>query len=189
MLSSIISSLHIGTHTKNILVKRASLHSQQGLINNPNGSNSCVAIPTKTNEQVCQGDYGINSNWDGTKNAQGGLICACQAGYEWNESRTSCIVVPVITPVKTSEQIPSIGTGGNGSAQPSTSTASSAPSQKQEVKVSHEAIVAKHQVATVTEINSTIEKKTTDGKATTTLPYHKGVIQKFWEWSASWFHF
>lgn len=69
---------------------------------------------------------------------------------------------------------------------------SNTPSQKQEVKVIPEETVAKHQAATVTESNSTIENKSINGKdtkATTTLPYQKGVIQKFWEWSTGWFHF
>jgi hypothetical protein len=46
----------------------------------------------KTEGQRCQSDYGVNSMWSGTYNAQGGLFCSCKTGYEWNSQRTSCEV-------------------------------------------------------------------------------------------------
>ena len=49
-------------------------------------------VKTKSNDQICQDSYGINSNWGGTKNNNGGLICGCKSGYLWNEQKTSCIM-------------------------------------------------------------------------------------------------
>lgn len=46
----------------------------------------------KTDGQRCQDDYGVNSIWSGTYNAQGGPLCSCKTGYEWNNQRTSCEV-------------------------------------------------------------------------------------------------
>jgi hypothetical protein len=58
---------------------------------------SCVivpVVPAKSNDQICQDSYGINSNWDGTKNDKGGLVCDCKTGYQWNEGQTQCVVIP-----------------------------------------------------------------------------------------------
>jgi len=55
----------------------------------------CVVLPIapeKTNNEICQDYFGINSNWDGTKNNDGGLVCDCQTGYEWNQGQTGCVV-------------------------------------------------------------------------------------------------
>ena len=62
---------------------------------------ACVVAPVKTNDQICQDSYGLNSNWDGTKTSDGRLNCGCQVGYEWNTTRTACIYVPP----KTNNQI------------------------------------------------------------------------------------
>ena len=51
----------------------------------------CVAMLIKSNDQICQNNYGLDSNWNGTKNDTGGLICDCKTGYEWNQERTACI--------------------------------------------------------------------------------------------------
>ena len=56
--------------------------------------NGCVLTPTKTNDQVCQADFGINVSWDGTKTSDGNLNCNCKSGYQWNDGRTACIVQP-----------------------------------------------------------------------------------------------
>lgn len=56
-------------------------------------------IPVKTNDQICQDSYGLNSSWGGTKNDGGGLVCDCRAGYQWNEGQTQCIVIPKIETV------------------------------------------------------------------------------------------
>jgi hypothetical protein len=55
-------------------------------------------IPAKTNEQVCQDDFGVNSSWDGTKTTDGRLNCACKIGYSLNDQRTSCVFVPAPSP-------------------------------------------------------------------------------------------
>lgn len=68
---------------------------------------ACVLVsnvPVKTNDQICQDNYGIKSNWDGTKNNAGGLSCGCQNGYQFNQGQTQCISIPkaetkTITPV------------------------------------------------------------------------------------------
>ena len=50
--------------------------------------------PTKSNAQFCIDNYGVNSVWTNTLNAQGGPICDCQTGYIWNDNRTSCQAPP-----------------------------------------------------------------------------------------------
>lgn len=55
---------------------------------------SCTPIPTKTNDQACSETYGANSNWDGTKNANGMLNCGCVSGYSWNGTKTTCVSTP-----------------------------------------------------------------------------------------------
>lgn len=74
-----------------------SLCSAAGLVVSKN--NKCV---TKT--ESCQEYYGINSVWNGTTNAQGGLVCGCSVGYEWSQDGGSCVATPV-APVKTNNQI------------------------------------------------------------------------------------
>jgi len=61
--------------------------------------------PQLTNNQLCQKNYGTYSMWVGTLNAQGGAICGCQTGYQWNDNSNpkSCVVAPII-PVKTDDQ-------------------------------------------------------------------------------------
>ena len=54
-------------------------------------------VPIKTNDQSCQDSYGSNSNWSGTKSSTGGLNCGCKSGYQWNQERTQCIIVPAKT--------------------------------------------------------------------------------------------
>ena len=50
--------------------------------------------PVKTNDQICQDSYGVNSDWDGTKNDAGELVCDCKTGYQWNQGQTVCTTVP-----------------------------------------------------------------------------------------------
>jgi len=57
------------------------------------GGNLCVAIPTKTNNQICSDSYGLNSIWSGTLNNKGALICGCSEGSVWNKSWTSCVAI------------------------------------------------------------------------------------------------
>ena len=40
-----------------------------------------VSTPLKTDNQKCQDKYGINSNWTGQVNSQGGPTCGCRSGY------------------------------------------------------------------------------------------------------------
>jgi peptidoglycan hydrolase-like protein with peptidoglycan-binding domain len=49
---------------------------------------------TKSNNQICQNQYGANSVYSGANNSQGGLICGCESGYQWNSENTSCVAVP-----------------------------------------------------------------------------------------------
>lgn len=72
----------------------------------PNATkDGCSLAPIKSNTQVCQGSFGINVDWDGTKAANGDLNCNCKAGYIWNAGRSACILPPAIptpTPPKIS---------------------------------------------------------------------------------------
>lgn len=57
---------------------------------------SCIikqVVVVKTNDQICQDKYGSNSNWSGTKNSAGGLVCGCSTGYQWNQPQTDCLPV------------------------------------------------------------------------------------------------
>ncbi len=58
-----------------------------------------AVAPTKTNDQICQDEYGKNSIWGGDKNNEGGLICDCKVGYQFNSNSTVCVLTPKITPV------------------------------------------------------------------------------------------
>lgn len=58
-------------------------------------NNGCVIIPIKTNNQICQDGFGLNSDWDGTKTNDGQLNCVCQNGYIWNLNRTACNKIEV----------------------------------------------------------------------------------------------
>jgi hypothetical protein len=74
----------------------------------PNPDNECTLMPktppapTKTNNEICQDTY-ANSHWDGTKNNDGGLICDCKAGYEWNQAQTQCVSAPKTKSKETDE--------------------------------------------------------------------------------------
>jgi hypothetical protein len=46
---------------------------------------------TESDGQVCQDQYGTNSVWSGTTNAQGGPVCNCASGYTWNANNTGCV--------------------------------------------------------------------------------------------------
>ncbi|MBU4360739.1 hypothetical protein KKA66_02725 [Patescibacteria group bacterium] len=48
-------------------------------------------VPVKTNDEICSDAYGLNSNWNGTKNDNDQIICDCKISYKWNEQRTNCI--------------------------------------------------------------------------------------------------
>jgi len=55
-----------------------------------------VADRTKTPNQICKNDYGVNSYSTGEKNADGGPICDCNTGYQWNASQTACVAAPKV---------------------------------------------------------------------------------------------
>lgn len=52
-----------------------------------------MPVPVKTNGQICQDSFGINSIWDGTKNNDGTVNCQCKIGYAWNSGKTACEIV------------------------------------------------------------------------------------------------
>jgi len=51
---------------------------------------------TLSNDQICQNQYGANSDYTGN-NSQGGLICGCGSGYTWNVGDTACVALPAET--------------------------------------------------------------------------------------------
>lgn len=61
-----------------------------------------IESPTKTSDQICKDNYSINSYYTEKKDSKGGPICDCSNGYQWNTSRTTCVVAPK---VKTSLEI------------------------------------------------------------------------------------
>ena len=69
---------------------------------------SCVVAPVvslKTNDQICNEDYGVNSVWSNTLNDTGGPICDCKIGYEWDSEGTACMAT---TKTETKAPIPVI---------------------------------------------------------------------------------
>jgi hypothetical protein len=64
---------------------------------------ACVAQPMKTNNEVCQDSFGINSNWIGTVNSTGEPMCGCGSGYQWSTNKTSCVIIPTSILSTTSE--------------------------------------------------------------------------------------
>lgn len=52
---------------------------------------------TKSNDQLCQDSYGLNSFWSGNTSSDGNIICNCKNGYSWNEQKTSCVITPTKT--------------------------------------------------------------------------------------------
>lgn len=65
-----------------------------------------VATP-KTNDQICQDNFGLNVYWNGTKGNYRNLDCKCKSGYEWNGQKTGCVSEPqgVVEPQKSLDQI------------------------------------------------------------------------------------
>lgn len=55
-----------------------------------------VADRAKTPNQICKENYGSHSYSTGAKNADGGPVCDCNDGYQWNDSQTSCVAVPKV---------------------------------------------------------------------------------------------
>lgn len=53
-----------------------------------------VSLPVKNNDQICNKDYGVNSIWTNKLNDTGGPICDCKIGYQFNQGRTQCIIIP-----------------------------------------------------------------------------------------------
>jgi len=52
---------------------------------------STIASPTAlSDQQICVNSYGQNSVSTGNKNSNGGPVCGCQNGYQWNNGQTSC---------------------------------------------------------------------------------------------------
>jgi len=90
----------IQSKTKTVIPKNDEGNLNTNLISNQTTSIPISTQPTKTNDQICQDSYGSASIYS-SQNNNGGLICGCISGYEWNSSRTSC----VITPVKTGYQV------------------------------------------------------------------------------------
>ncbi len=55
-----------------------------------------VAERAKTANQQCKDDYGVNAYSTGEKNADGGPVCDCNDGYQWNAGQTACVAVPKV---------------------------------------------------------------------------------------------
>lgn len=90
-----------GTETKN-LARRFLCNCKAGYVwGNPNGGIvTCVPVVTKTNDQLCQSDFGENSIWNGKLNSDGGLSCGCRPNFQFNSEKTKCVVVTAKTPVQ-----------------------------------------------------------------------------------------
>ena len=74
----------------------------KGIVQNNN-------VVQKTPDQICQQYYGQYSYYINKKNENGGYICDCKSGYNWNTNRSACVkqtliienkINPVIIPDK-----------------------------------------------------------------------------------------
>lgn len=56
---------------------------------------SCTKIVTTviSPDQVCVNKYGAYSKYAGYLNSNGGYVCGCQSGYDFNTDKTSCIKI------------------------------------------------------------------------------------------------
>ena len=70
-----------------------------GYISSTDGKTCVVApvAPAKTNEQQCQDGYGINSFFLEVDKINNKITCDCKTGYAWNDARTGCVVIPVVS--------------------------------------------------------------------------------------------
>ena len=66
-------------------------------VSTPKAVNTTTSTPKETSDQFCARVFGINSMWNGTEsNDQSNKICGCKTGYQWNDTQTQCISVPVV---------------------------------------------------------------------------------------------
>ncbi|RJQ34124.1 hypothetical protein C4568_03235 [Candidatus Parcubacteria bacterium] len=52
---------------------------------------ACVPVSKKTNDKVCQKEFGSKSLWDGTTNVDETLNCTCKKGYSFDSKGTKCV--------------------------------------------------------------------------------------------------
>lgn len=63
----------------------------------PVSAQTSVPTPPKSDNQICSDTYGVNSSYTGQRGTNGGPICGCNTGYQWNSGQTSCVAVPAKT--------------------------------------------------------------------------------------------
>ena len=56
-----------------------------------------TSVQPRTDQQACEDSYGSSSSYSGQKNSNGGPVCNCNNGYEWNSNQTSCVAKVVKT--------------------------------------------------------------------------------------------
>lgn len=119
----------------------------------------CVTIPAKSNNQICQDKYGLNSIWNGTLNDKGGLVCDCNNGYQWNTFKTQCNLTPI------QKTVSSGGGGGGPTATVATPKVEKTPEiniTKEDVKENTPNVAKLEPVSTETNVvDSTSEVKHT----------------------------
>ena len=70
---------------------------------------SCILMPVKTNDEICQESFGLNSQ--GIKDKNGGLSCNCKDGFTWKDATadiTTCVAVEIPPLITTSPVQPII---------------------------------------------------------------------------------
>ena len=71
-------------------------------------STATIASPTPlSDQQICVNSYGQNSVSTGNKNGNGGPICGCKNGYQWNNGQTSCQLQQQSVPTTFNTTLPS----------------------------------------------------------------------------------
>lgn len=126
-----------------------------------NKSYQCVS-----KAQACNDNFGSNSTWSGNDTE----VCSCVQGFEWNTEHTACIVTPIktiapVVQIKTKPAVPII--------------------TDKKVTTTPVENSIKNTVVKVDQVN--IANK--DTKPAESTSYHKGLIQKAWEWSVGLFGF
>lgn len=51
-----------------------------------------ISNPEEDNDQFCQSNYGLYSEWTGKLNSKGGPTCTCKTNYSWGATGNTCVL-------------------------------------------------------------------------------------------------
>lgn len=136
-----------------------------------NKSKQCV-----TNMQACKDDYGSGSEWSGHLDANGGSVCGCLPGYDWNNQTINGITYEPTACV--SQSPAAFGSAGSGVGSGSADKKIAVKEPAIESRAAAQAATASHtdeHTPQVQEIaSSTLEVKS---------PVHTpSIVSRLWSW-------